>query len=147
ARSSRWEGENVPRANLFAAASVRPLTPMQLATSLRLATSDPESFSAKIKPEEVEKRLENLESSARDFAKLIEQPTNDFQIGVNEALLFSNNDQILKEFLGDGGDRLVGRLKQIKDPKMLIDAAVYALFTRPPTDDERKLLEGYLKDR
>jgi hypothetical protein len=30
---------------------------------------------------------------------------------------------------------------------MLIDAVVNASFTRPPTDDERKLLERYLKDR
>ncbi len=43
ARGSRWEGSEPPRPSLFAVALVRPLTPMQLATSLRLATVDPAS--------------------------------------------------------------------------------------------------------
>src|SRR5262249_5342921 len=40
-RTSRWEGEEPPRPSLFAVAVVRPLTPTQLACSLRLATADP----------------------------------------------------------------------------------------------------------
>jgi hypothetical protein len=146
ARSSRWEGENAPEADLFATARVRPLTPMQLATSIRLATTDPSSF-AGAKADELEKRFEGLENSARGFAGQIQQPGENFQVGVSEALLFSNNDQIGKEFLADAGDRLVGRLKQLKDRNELIDTAVRSVLARPASDDERKLLGEYLSRR
>ena len=40
ARSSRWESEeDAPQARLFAVARLRPLTPMQLALSLRVAAA------------------------------------------------------------------------------------------------------------
>jgi hypothetical protein len=146
ARSSRWEGENAREPDLFAVASVRPLTPMQLATSLRLATTDPASF-ANLKAEELEKRVEALENSARGFASLIQQPGENFQIGVSEALLFSNNDQIGKDLLADAGDRLVGRLKQIKDRTELIDLAVRSVLSRSPSDEEVKLFAAYLGQR
>lgn len=147
ARSSRWEGKSLPRPTQFAVARLRALTPMQLAASLRLATTDPVSLMPGKKPEELEKRLESLEASARGYARMFEQPRDDFQIGVSEALLFSNGEQILREFLADGGDRLVGRLKQIKDTKELIDTAVRNVLSRPPTADEVKLLGDYLEKR
>jgi hypothetical protein len=147
ARSSRWESGPTPDPKLFAVARVRPLTPMQLATSLRLATTDPMSFQADLKPAEFEKRIEGLESSARGFASLIEQPRDDFQVSVSEALLFSNSDRIQKEYLADSGDRLVGRLQQIKDQRELIETAVRTVLSRPPSDEEVKLLGDYLGRR
>ncbi len=39
ARSSRWDGESMPLDKFFAVAQARPLTPMQMAVSLRLATA------------------------------------------------------------------------------------------------------------
>src|SRR5262249_55770664 len=39
ARSSRWEGDKLPEDRLFAVASIRPLAPMQMATSLKIATA------------------------------------------------------------------------------------------------------------
>jgi hypothetical protein len=146
-RGSRWETGDAPKADLYAVAKTRPLTPMQMATSLLLATSDPVSFPADLKPEALDKKIEGLENRARGFARLFDQPTDDFQIGVSEALLFSNNDRLLQDLLGDGGDRLMGRLKQIKDEKALIDTAVRAVLSRPPTAEEGKLLGEYLKKR
>jgi hypothetical protein len=147
-RSSRWEGPGpAPKPQRFAVARVRPLTPMQLAASLRLATTDPATLPPGMKPEEFEKRVEGLENSARGFAALLEQPREDFQVSVTEALLFSNSDRIQKEFLADGGDRLVGRLKQIKDDRELIDTAVRNVLCRPPAEEEIKLLGDYLKQR
>ncbi len=145
-RSSRYEGD-APRANLFAVGRVRPLSPMQLATSMRIATSDPQTLGGDLKPEELEKRIEGLESSAAGFASLIEQPGDDFQISVSEALLFSNGERVWKEFLSDGGDRLVGRLKLINDPKELVDTAVRAVLSRAPTADEVKVMTEYLNKR
>src|SRR5262249_7163104 len=78
ARSSRWEKGAPPKPFLFAVARVRPLTPSQLTLSMRLATTDPTSL--ELKADELEKRIEGLEQSARGFASLIEQPGDDFQI-------------------------------------------------------------------
>jgi hypothetical protein len=147
ARSSRWESGTAPAPQLFAVARVRPLTPMQLATSLRLATADPASFQADLKPADFEKRIEGLEGNARGFASLIEQPRDDFQVSVSEALLFSNGDRIQKEYLADAGDRLVGRLQQIKNQRELIETAVRTVLSRPPSNDEVKLLGDYLGRR
>ncbi len=146
-RSSRWDGEVTPALNLFAVARVRPLTPMQMATSLRLATSDPASFAADRKPQEVEKKIEQLEGSASGFARLIEQPHEDFQISVSEALLFSNNDRVLREFLAEGGDRLLTRLKQARNPREVIDLAVRNVCSRDPRPEEIPVLVEYLSKR
>lgn len=144
ARGSRTEGEP-PSAELFAVAPLRPLTPAQMATSLRLATTDPASLA--LKADELEKRIESLEGSARGFAREIEQPGEDFQVSVTEALLFSNGDRVQREFLADGGDRLVGRLKQSKDPRELVEVAVRNVLSRPPTAEEYRLLDDYLQRR
>jgi hypothetical protein len=147
ARSSRYPGPRTPDPKLFALARLRPLTPMQLATSLRVATADPEWLSHKHKPEEVERRQESLENQARGLAGLFEQPRDDFQIGVGEALLFSNGERIQREVLADGGDRLLGRLKGVKGPEAQAEAAVFSVLARPATDDEKKILADYLKKR
>ncbi len=146
ARGSRWEKGEAPKPELFAVAQVRPLTPMQLATSLAVATSSPTNFPATLKPEDFEKRIEGLENQARGLARSFEQPGEHFQVGVNEALLFSNSETI-KNYLGDGGDRLVGQLKQTKDPNTLIDLAVRNVLGRPASPDEMKLLGDYLARR
>ncbi|MFO0879818.1 MAG: DUF1549 domain-containing protein [Gemmataceae bacterium] len=147
ARSSRFEGDKWPAVRSFGVARLRALTPTQLATSLRLATTDPDQLTSKGKPEEVEKRLEQLEASARGFASLIEQPREDFQIGVAEALLFSNNDRIQREFLTDGRDRLVGRMKELKTPDEAVELAVRTVLSRGITAGEKKAMLEYVGER
>jgi hypothetical protein len=147
ARDSRWEKGDAPRPQLFAVARVKPLTPMQLAVSLRLAVTDPQQLAATLKPEELDKRLQGLEASAGGLARLFEQPGDDFQVGVSEALLFSNGTSIQKDILADGGDRLLNRIKQLKNGDEAIDLAVQTILCRPPHDEERKLLADYLKQR
>lgn len=146
ARDSRLDKGDAPGPTLFAVARVKPLTPMQLAVSLRLAVTDPHQFAVNLKPAEFDKRLQGLESRAGGLARLFEQPGDDFQVGVSEALLFSNGDRIHKELLGDGGDRLLGRLKQLKNEEA-IDLAVRTVMCRPPRGEERQLLADYLKQR
>jgi hypothetical protein len=73
-RTSQWENEDSPRPSLFAVAVARPLTPMQLACSLRLATADPSSLPADLKPVELEKRIEAFDEGApiaRDRRELV----------------------------------------------------------------------------
>jgi hypothetical protein len=148
-RASSWPAgvDKAPSPRLFAVAQLRPLTPMQLATSLRLAVSDPQGFESQ-KPQDLEKKLEGLEQQARGFAGQIAQPTDDdFQIGVGEALLFTNSDRVMKELLADGGDRLLGRLKQVSDRKQAVETIYRTALSRPPTADETKAVEEYLARR
>lgn len=143
-RSSRWEGDGFPPPELFAVAAVRPLTPAQYATSLRVASMSPSWFPEATTGPEFEQRIEQIENSARGFAGMIEQPSEDFQVSVTEALLFNNNQRITSEFLRDAGDSLVGKLKTIEDTKQLVDAAVWNVFARPAADDEAQVLAEYL---
>ena len=71
-----------------------PLTPTQLATSLRLATADPMSLPSDLPADRLEKQIESVEASARSLAASFTNPSGDPQIGVAEALLFSNGKKI-----------------------------------------------------
>jgi hypothetical protein len=146
-RSSKWDGPSSPPSRSFAVARLRALTPMQLATSLRLATLSPEQLPATLKADDLERRIEAQEGSARGLASLFEQPHDDFQISVSEALLFSNNERIQRELLADSKDRLVGRLAELKTPDEIVDCAVRNVLSRPASGEEKKALAGYLAER
>lgn len=145
-RSSRYPSAALPDSRLFAVARLKPLTPQQLATSLKIASTDPATLVGK-KPEDFEKAVEQFERASRGFASLIAQPAENFQIGVGEALLFSNGERVMKEFLADGGGTLLGRLKTVKDPKQAVDLMVKATCGREPTVDERRALVAYIEKR
>src|SRR5437773_11568951 len=83
---------------------------MQMALSLRLATSDPQSLPAE--QAELEKRLEGLAKGVDNLAALFPRPAENFQVGVSEAMLFANN-QPLQTALPDGNGKLVTRMMQL----------------------------------
>jgi hypothetical protein len=159
ARSSRWEpgpdrsageGEGVgvgegeaPDPRLFAVAVVRPLSPMQLATSMWVATTDPASL-----PDDpgTDARIEAMEGRARTLAGAIARPGEDYQIGTSEALLLSNGAP-LADLLADRPDRLVARLARVEDRRERIDLAVRNILSRPPDDEELAPLDAYLAGR
>jgi hypothetical protein len=143
-RGSRYDS-NLPSGKLFAVARLRPLTPLQLATSMKIAAADPATLAGK--PEDVEKRLEQMEASARGFAALLAQPTDNFQIGVGEALLFSNGERVMKDFLTDGNGTVLGRVKKMTDPKEAVALLVKSAYGRPATDDELQALTAYVEKR
>ncbi len=117
---------------------------MQLATSLRLATTSPEQLPASLKSDELESRIEGTENSARGLAGLFEQPRDDFQIGVTEALLFSNSERVQGELLADGKDRLLGRLAELKTDEEVVEMAVRNILSRPATAEEKRAMTDYL---
>lgn len=143
ARSSLWKSGERPAPDLFAVAAVRPLTPFQYAASLRLASSSPARFSGDLAEAEVASRLESLENSARGLANRFDQPGEDFQVSVTEALLLSNSEQVTNELLRDAGDTLVGTLKEMADPQAVVELAVWNVLSRPPSDDEREILVDF----
>lgn len=148
-RTSRWEqpGER-PSERLFAVAAVRPLTPMQFSLSLALATANPLEMSQRVENvAEWPNRRRDLENHAQGFAREIEIPGDNFQVGVGEALLFSNGKQVESEYLRDSGDRLVGVLKGISDRNQMIQTAVRATLSREAAPEEIEALGLFLAPR
>ncbi len=145
-RDGRYASESRPEDKFFAVAKLRPLTPQQLATSLKIATTDPKGYD-NLKPDEFEKRIEQAEQAGRSLASLIAQPTDNFQIGVGEALLFSNGDRVMKEFLTDGGGSLLAAAKAAKTPADAVTQLVRTTMARPATDAEVQALTAYVDDR
>jgi hypothetical protein len=144
ARTSRWEGKKAPPERLFAVAQARPLTPMQMAVSLKIATADPQSWPADRAA--LEKRLETLAKSSDNLASLFPRPTDNFQVGVSEAMLFANNTALQKE-LFDGKGTLIARLLQVEGAEKRTELAVQAVLSRAPTAMERERLASFLRNR
>lgn len=145
-RSSKYDSEGAPADHYFAVAKLKPLTPAQLATSFKLATQDPATF-AGLSTADLDRKIDAAEKASRGLANLIAQPTDNFQIGVGEALLFSNSDMIMKEYLTDGKDSLLGKLKTEKDPKAGVDLMVKSVLGREPSKVERDALAAFVAKR
>jgi len=146
ARSSEWAAQETPPApSTYAVAATKPLTPRQLAASLLVAVRAPESWPA---PDDVAawtKMRTDLENQANGWMREFEQPGENFQIAVDEALFFSNNDRITNDLLRDGGDRIVGKLKTIEGEAEAVDQLWVNVLNRPPSDEERQTAMAWLK--
>jgi hypothetical protein len=62
-------------------------------------------------------------------------------------LLFSNSDKIIHEFLADGNDKLLGRVKSLPDRDKTVELIVRSVLCRLPTADEQRTLQEYLARR
>jgi hypothetical protein len=148
ARSSAWTGNGpTPAAESFAFMATRPLTPKQLSLSLSLATGNPQQFTADMESPHWAGQRQNLENQSNGFANLIEQPGENFQVSVTEALLFANGDRVQNEFLRDSSDRLVGVLKSEPDDAMAITRAFRMTLARDPQPEEMFTVQTYLESR
>lgn len=145
-RSSRYPTEATPDRRLFAVAALKPFTPLQLSTSLKIAAADPAQFEKKADAE-IEKAVEQLEAAGRGFASLIAQPTENFQVGVGEALLFSNGERVAREFLTDGNGTVLAKAKTMTDKADAVALLVRSAYGRAPTDAETRALVGYVERR
>ena len=58
-----------------------------------------------------------------------------------------NGEQIQRECLSEGGDKLVGRLLKIDNLEQRAETAVRAVLGRPVRADETALLADYLRRR
>jgi len=147
ARSSRWASSDTPPApSTFALAATKPLTPRQLATSLLVAArapqTDPLDAGADDSPWV---RLRNdLENQAGGWVREFEYPTDPFQVAVDEALFFSNNERVQNDLLRDANDWLVGRLKATESDEELIRTLWIHVLTRQPDDEELATAQAWL---
>ena len=148
ARSSRWDSaDKRPPDALFAVALVRPLKPWQYGTSLLLAAQNPDALPAGMPAEEFDKRMESLENAGRGLCSQFEVPAADFQVSVDEALLFSNGQKMAGELLRDGNDRLLAKLADCEDDRSAAETAIWNVFSRPPAEEEREALTAFLAQR
>lgn len=149
-RSSEWDSATEPpEAHYFAVAIPRPLSPRQYAMSLLVATRNPPHWEQWLtKPaEDWKKERTNLENTTNSWDDAFEIPGENFQVAVDEALFFSNNDRIDNDLLRDSGDRLVGHMKNLDDLEASVSAAFEAVNSRQPTNDERRAIIEYLESR
>ncbi len=146
--SSQFSGEGeFPAPETFAVGAVRLLTPRQYSLSLLVAAANPDQVSQQVVAADWGKRREQLENESNGLAGKIELPSDNFQVSVDEALLFSNSDQIQNTLLKDSADRLVGVLKSIGDRRQLIGRAFEVTLSRTPDADEVTAFEGFLTKR
>lgn len=148
-RTSRWEqAAERPSDRLFAVAAVKPLTPMQFALSLAIATANPADLAQRQETAESwAGRRRDLENQAQGLASQIEIPGENFQVSVTEALLFSNAPQIENDYLRDSGDRLVGVLKANGDRTQVVGTAFRSVLSREPQAEEVEWCAKYLAAR
>jgi len=147
ARDSRWTDGERPAPELFAVSDVRPLTPRQIALSIDVATSDPETLSGAAVPDSWPAQREQFETRSGAIAARLENPEDGFQVSVDEALLFSNGTSIADDYLKAGAGRLVDRLAQSNDADTIATATFTSVLSRPPSDEERAAVAGYLDQR
>lgn len=137
ARSSEWaQPSEMPAASLFAVAKTRPLTPRQLAASLHVAVINPQQWPAIDATEEWIKRRTDLENQANGWVREFEQPGDNFQVAVDEALFFSNSQRIQNDMLRDSDDRLLGALKKNENQNQAIELLWLTVLGRTPQAEE-----------
>jgi len=140
ARSSEWQG-TPPVKDLFAVAPTRPLTPAQWAMSYHIA-NQPDVFKPDDPVEVRQKKLADVEKGGGLFP-FIEQPFDDFQVGIDEPLKLSNDEGLLKAM----GSKLIPVLRKLPGTRQQIDEATWAVLSRPATAKEHKLFGEYLEQR
>jgi hypothetical protein len=146
AGDSEWtSAAEPPQDQYFAVARTRPLTRRQLALSLQVASTSPVNWPAAEAIDEWTQKRESLENQANGWAREFEQPKEDFQIAVDEALFFSNNARLYDDVLRDSGDRLIGHLKAFEDDAQLVAALWEAVLSRTPDEEERNAAVAWLQ--
>lgn len=164
-----WAGLTDHWTRVFASASLKPLSPEQLAWSqmqaagltndlrtqaeakYRAAAEAGRDKSAASQAEQVDQAIyEKLKGYVPTFINLFGngpgQPSQDFQPTVNQALFFSNAE-LVRSWLQPAGDNLSTRLMKISDASNLADELYLSLLTRRPTDAERAEVISYLQGR
>jgi hypothetical protein len=92
-------------------------------------------------------RRDEFERNSDDLANQFEVPGENFQISVDEALLFNNSARMWDEFVRDDGGMLIGSLKLKADQSAQIETAFWAILGRAALPAERSACEDFLTQK
>ena len=147
-RSSSWDGpESRPHPQLYAVGMTRVLSPRQYSLALLVASRNSPSFPEDVLSPDWAKRRLDLENHSQHLANQLEVPSDNFQVGVSEALFFANNQHVQNDLLNEGGDRLAGVLKTIPDRQEQLKLAFWTVYTRHPEPEEAAAISQFLDAR
>jgi Protein of unknown function (DUF1549)/Protein of unknown function (DUF1553) len=139
------EPSAVATGGLYAIGNVRALTPRQLAASLLMATRHPERWPACDAMAEWAARRQEIENNADGLSREFELPGAGFQVAVDEALYFSNNERVQQELLALGDDRLLGKLQTLTADSEAVEQLWVSVLTRLPDQEERQSASAWLQ--
>ena len=142
-QSSLYDGEKRPAKFWFASASVKPLSPRQYAAALAIAARNPSHWEDE---NEAESRIRNEVNAHRGWANKFAVPNEEFQVSIDEALLFSN-DNAFKDKIRVANDRLAGELAKLETNEVLVQRAIQAVYSRLATAEEIEAISAYLAAR
>ena len=108
---------------------------------------NPDEFPAIQTPDDLDRRMQQIEGSGRGLTDKLEFPGDDFQVSVDEALLFSNSERVAKELLRTGKDTLLEKLQSIPDPVQRAELAIRAITVRPPEPVELETVKQFFEQR
>jgi hypothetical protein len=135
---SRWtQDQPLPKAEHFAVARLRPLSPRQLARSMVVALGDG-SFTASTE------QLSALDKHALELMTFLDPGAGDFQSSTREALFVSNSEPIRK-LVAAGGKHLVDRLAAMPKDKKLVRTVYRTILNRSPAAEEMTHFVNRLK--
>jgi hypothetical protein len=133
-RSSDHKGETDPAK--FLNASLKPLTPQQLAWSLMQAVDLPAG----------QRTEAQVKAIANRFAAKPGEPNPGFQATLDQTL-FVSNGSLLRQWLAPRKANLTDRLAKAKGDAALADELFISVLTRRPSADEIRLVSDYMKGR
>jgi Protein of unknown function (DUF1549)/Protein of unknown function (DUF1553) len=168
-------GDDIVGDSKFAVASLKPLTPEQLAWSVmqglglvamtrqkaeeKLDGNDPKlraifqtdarrrALRITMIEESVHDQLQSdVMPFVRQFAAAAGQPQDAIEPTVHQALFLSNGRQI-QTWLAPSNGSLVGRLAPLADAAAVAEELYLSLYSRRPTDEERADVAQYLSER
>lgn len=137
------EGQEPPPRESYLVGNEKRLSAEQLLWSTLQATGNLERLA---RPDEAAvKELEDLQTRfVKAFANEPRQPETDFNATVAGALFLLNDDKLLGLLQPQSGN-VVERLLAISDPAALTDELFLTVFSRPPTDEERAMVNDFLQ--
>ncbi len=136
--SSRWPTGQPPEEQHFARATLRPLSPLQYATSLVLISGE-EKLDRAVDSETRRKARLELDGRARGLTKFLDAPSADFQSSVGEALYMSNHAAV-QDLTKPAGGNLAARLLAVNSSRDLIAVGVRCVHGRDARTDELDFL-------
>ena len=113
---------------------------------LVFAAPAPDQLAPSEKPEDLVKRFADLEKKGENLAKSFDRPDDTFQVSVDEALYFSNSEQLQRDLLGEGG-KLLGQVLKTEGLAKRLEVAFLNTLSREPSPEEYEKLNQYLEAR